>query len=46
MNCDAVNDDVTVIDPLLGLLSVGQDEKTGVQVVWTFPISATAENST
>ena len=41
MNCDAVNDDVTIIDTLLGLLCVGQYDKTGVQVGRTSPISAT-----
>ena len=44
MNCDVVNDDVTIINPLLGLLFVGQ-EKTGVQAGRTLPIFATAQNS-
>ena len=46
MNCDAGNDDFTVLDMLLGLMCVGQDDKTGVQVGRTFPISSTARQST
>ena len=38
MNCDARNDHVTIIDPLLGILCVGQYDKTGVQVGWILPI--------
>ena len=46
MNCDTVNDDVTILDPLLGLLCVGQYYKTDVQVRQTFLISETARQST
>ena len=46
MNCDAVNDYVTILYQFLGLIYVGQDDKTGVQVGRTFPISATAQHST
>ena len=45
MNFYAGNDDVTIIDPLLGLLCVGQDDRNGVQVGWNFPISETAQHS-
>ena len=44
MNCDAVNDYVTILYQFLGLIYVGQDDKTGVQVGQTFPISATAQH--
>ena len=46
MNCDARNDHVTVLDPLLGIMCVGQYDKNGVQVGWNFPISATARQTT
>ena len=45
MNCDAVNDYFTILYQFLGLIYVGQDDKTGVQVGRTFPISATAQHS-
>ena len=46
MNCDAGNDDVTILDPLLGIICVGQGYNTGVKVSRTLPISATARKST
>ena len=42
MNCDAGNYDLIILDRLLGILCVGQDYKTGVQVGRIFLISATA----
>ena len=46
MNCDARNDHVTILDPLLGILCVGKYDKTSVQVGCTLPISATARQTT
>ena len=46
MNCDAGNDDITILNPLLGLLCVRKYDKTGVQFVQTLPISATSPQST
>ena len=46
MNCDAGNYDIAILDPLLSLLCGGKDDNTGVQVVWDFPIYATARHST
>ena len=42
MNFDAVNDYVTILYQFLGLIYVGQDDNTGVQVGLNFPISSTA----
>ena len=38
MNYDAGNDDVTLLDLLIGLLCVVHDDNTGVQVGRNFPI--------
>ena len=46
VSCDAGNDGVNILDLFLGLLCVVQDYKTGVQVDWTLPISATKQQST
>ena len=46
MNCDAGNDDVSILDTLLGLLCVGQYDKTDIQVGRIFPISETTWQST
>ena len=46
MNCDARNDHVTILDPLLGILCVGKYDKTSVQVGCTLPISAIARQTT
>ena len=46
MNCDAVNDDVDIIDPLLGFMCVGLYDKTGVQIGHIFSIYGTARQST
>ena len=42
INGYAGNDDITILDLLIGILCVGQDDNTGVQVGLNFPISSTA----
>ena len=46
MNCNAGNDDVTILNLFIGLMFVVQYDKAGIQVVRKFLISETECQST